>query len=79
MIRSRTVRGTARVALAFLLIFAAALPAAGCYRRVVDAKGIGADSTKLRNEYESQPLDFITTETRKDDREVRSARERERP
>ncbi|MFI4915320.1 MAG: hypothetical protein ACIAS6_02290 [Phycisphaerales bacterium JB060] len=51
----------------------------GCYRKVVDSRGIGADSTKLRSEYESRPLDFMTTENRRDKREVRPARERERP
>lgn len=53
--------------------------AGGCYRKVVDARGIGADSTKLRSEYESRPLDFMTTTSRRDNREVRPARERERP
>lgn len=56
-----------------------ALASGGCYRKVVDSRGIGADSVKLRSEHESQPLDFITTETRRDKRDVRPARERERP
>lgn len=55
-----------------------ALSAGGCYRKVVNSRGIGADSTKLRSEYESQPLDFMTTKSRRDNREVRSAREREK-
>jgi hypothetical protein len=56
-----------------------AVGSTGCYRKVVDSRGIGADSTKLRSEYENQPLDFMTTENRRDKREVRPARERERP
>ncbi|UYV13403.1 MAG: hypothetical protein NCW75_03750 [Phycisphaera sp.] len=57
---------------------ALALGMGGCYRKVVDSRGIGADSVKLRSEYESRPLDFMTTENRRDKREVRSAREREK-
>jgi hypothetical protein len=68
---------TAAAALA--AIIGTALTQAGCYKRVVNARGIGADSSKLRSEYESQPMDFITTETRREDREVRSARDREKP
>lgn len=55
-----------------------ALTSGGCYRKVVDSRGIGADSVKLRGQYESQPLDFMTTSSRRDKREVRSAREREK-
>ncbi len=55
-----------------------AVSAGGCYRKVVDSRGIGSDSAKLRRQHESQPLDFITTENRVDDRKVRSAREREK-
>lgn len=61
---------------AFALIVGAVLPMSGCYRRVVDARGLGADSTKLRSEYEREPLDFITTETRRETRDVRPARDR---
>lgn len=75
MTRSRIIKGSILTATAGVL----ALGAGGCYRKVVDSRGIGADSTKLRSEYESQPLDFMTTESRRDKREVRPARERERP
>lgn len=78
MTRSRT-SNILRAILVLAVGAALVGPSSGCYRKVVGAKGIGADSSKLRSEYESRPLDFITTETRTDDREVRSARERERP
>lgn len=51
----------------------------GCYKRVVDARGIGADSSKLRSEYEREPVHYRTnSESRRGSREVRSAREREK-
>lgn len=75
MTRSRLIRASILTAAAAMLAFGAG----GCYRKVVDSRGIGADSVKLRSEYESQPLDFMTTESRRDKREVRPARERERP
>ena len=78
MTRSRT-RRLLRASLLVVAAGALLAPTAGCYRKVVNARGIGADSAKLRSEHESRPMDFITTETRRDDREVRSARERERP
>ena len=65
--------------LAMALLGLLAVPSAGCYRKVVNSRGIGADSTKLRSSHEQRPLDFITTETRREDRDVRPARERERP
>ena len=69
----RTLIGTA----VFSLVAATMLPAAGCYRRVVDARGLGADSTKLRSELEHEPAHYRTiTETRRETREVRPARER---
>ena len=75
MTRSRFIRASILTAAAATLAFCAG----GCYRKVVDSRGIGADSVKLRSEYESQPLDFMTTESRRDKREVLPARERERP
>lgn len=64
---------------AMLLVFGTlVLTSGGCYRKVVDSRGIGSDSAKLRRSHESQPLDFITTENRVDNRKVRSAREREK-
>lgn len=68
-----------RVSILTLAAVAIVGSAGGCYRKVVDSRGIGADSTELRSEYESRPLDFMTTENRRDKREVRPARERERP
>ncbi len=56
-----------------------ACAAGGCYRKVVSSRGIGADSTKLRSEYEHRPLDFMTTESRRERRDARPARERQRP
>jgi|GEM_PF-4234762 len=51
----------------------------GCYKRVVNARGIGADSSKLRSEYEREPVHYRTnSESRRESREVRSAREREK-
>lgn len=68
-----------RLSILTLAAVAIAGAAGGCYSRVVDSRGIGADSTKLRREHESRPLDFMTTENRRDKRDVRPARERERP
>ncbi|GIW74041.1 MAG: hypothetical protein KatS3mg103_0563 [Phycisphaerales bacterium] len=70
--------GSAAVLLSLACVLAAALPA-GCYRKIVDARGIGAQSTKLRSSYEDRPQGPITTRTRSHDRETRPARERERP
>jgi len=76
MSRSRT-RLISRSSILASICLVAVLASSGCYRRVVDARGLGADSGKLRREHESQPLDFITTETRREKRDVRPARDRE--
>lgn len=57
----------------------AVVPLGGCYRKVVNARGLGADSTKLRSEHESRPLEAITTETRRDSRDPTPARKRDAP
>jgi hypothetical protein len=67
-------------ATALLAVFGTlALASGGCYRKVVDSRGLGADSTKLRSEYEHQPAHYTTQRTYRDNREVRPAREREKP
>lgn len=60
-------------------LFAILVPSGGCYRKVVNSRGIGADSGKLRSEHESRPLKAITTETRLEPRDVTPARKRSSP
>ena len=70
-----TLRAAVLVAACAVLV----LPSAGCYRKVVNAKGLGADSAKLRSEYEHQPAHYTTQKKTRDTREVRPARERDTP
>ncbi len=73
MTRSRLIRASILTAAAATL----ALGAGGCYRKVVDSRGIGADSQKLRSEYEREPIHYRKiNETRRSERDVRPARDR---
>ena len=76
MSRSRT-RPAPKAAIAALIGVVVLASSSGCYRKVVDARGLGADSGKLRREYERRPMDLITTETRREKRDYRPARDRE--
>lgn len=74
------VRRSLTAAAALAALIGTALTQAGCYKRVVNARGIGADSSKLRSEYEREPVHYrTTTESRREPREVRPARDREKP
>ncbi len=77
-------RRTATKALTIAVLLTASgtlvLATGGCYKRVVNARGIGADSSKLRSEYEREPAHYVTTtESRRESRDVRPARDREKP
>ncbi|MEO1717411.1 MAG: hypothetical protein AAFR76_09900 [Planctomycetota bacterium] len=51
-----------------------ALP--GCYKRVVDARGLGGDSEKLREQKEREPVlrDLLTTTTEREKRSTSGVR-----
>jgi len=51
-----------------------ALP--GCYKRVVDSRGIGGDSEKLREQQEREPVlrDLLTTTTEREKRSTSGVR-----
>lgn len=70
---------TLRLALMAALVGVAIMPQAGCYRKVVNSRGIGADSTKLRSEHEGRQPKAITTQSRREIRRTTPAHEREKP
>lgn len=73
MTRRRLIRVSILISAAGALAFGSG----GCYKRVVDSRGLGADSTKLRSEYEREPVHYRKiNETRRTDRDVRPARDR---
>ncbi|MEL6497035.1 MAG: hypothetical protein AAF937_06290 [Planctomycetota bacterium] len=51
-----------------------ALP--GCYKRVVDSRGLGGDSQKLREQKEREPVlrDLLTTTTEREKRSTSGVR-----
>lgn len=61
-----TRRSRCQTALALAVVGLLLMP--GCYRRVVDARGIGGDSEKLREQQEREPLlrDALTTSRERD-------------
>ena len=48
----------------------------GCYKRVVDSRGIGGDSEKLREQQEREPVlrDLLTTTTEREKRSTSGVR-----
>ncbi len=75
MRRTRSSQAPAARGLAVLTLLAlAAMP--GCYRRVVDARGIGGDSEKLRERQEREPAlrDVLTTTNEREKRSTSGVR-----
>lgn len=60
-------------------LIAIIVPSSGCYRKVVNSRGIGASSSQLRSEHEGRQPGAITTQSRRETRRTTPARERERP
>ncbi|MEO1584586.1 MAG: hypothetical protein AAFR96_08440 [Planctomycetota bacterium] len=66
--RSRARRSPRALPIACLLLCISPAMLAGCYSRIVDARGIGADSTELRENNEREPRlrDAVTTSRERD-------------
>ena len=63
-------------ALAILAGSALVFTVPGCYKRVVDSRGIGGDSEKLREQQEREPVlrDLLTTTTEREKRSTSGVR-----